>query len=137
MAKAPDPKKVAAALAAEEAARAANEVRQARERMVVWVFIGGGRRVLRAVDTTARQVRQLRDEWDMGMGDLWPPLLGLDSCPLDVIMAAWWLAGLQAGVEGETADGLLDRSFADAPWLHYPTEEEVATDGVGDDSPPA
>jgi hypothetical protein len=38
VAKAPDPKKVAAELAAEEAARVAAEVRQARERMVMWVF---------------------------------------------------------------------------------------------------
>ena len=136
MAKAPDPKKVAAALAAEEAARVAAEVRQARERMVMWVFIDGERRVLRQVDTTARQVRQLRDECGMSMNELWVPLLGMSDCPLDVIVAAWWLAGLQAGVEGETYDGLLDRSFADAPWLHYPTEEEVASDGVGDDSPP-
>ena len=70
MAKAPDPKQVAAMLAAEEAAKAAAAVRAARERLVMWVFIDGERRVLRWLDTTARQVRQLRDVCDLGVDDL-------------------------------------------------------------------
>ena len=53
MAKAPDPKQVAAMIAAEEAAKQAAEVRAARGRMVMWLFIDGERRVLRLLDTTA------------------------------------------------------------------------------------
>ena len=118
MAKAPDPKQVAAMIAAEEAAKQAAEVRAAR-------------------DTTARQVRQLRMVCGLGVDDLWRVIVDPLACPLDTLLAGWWLAGLQAGVEGEDYDDLLDRSFADSPWLYFPDEEEIATDGVGDDDPPA
>ena len=137
MAKAPDPKQVAAMLAAEEAARVAAEVRAARERMVMWIFVDGERRVLRWLDTSARQVRQLRESCRLGVPELWQQLVSPLDCPLDTLLAGWWLAGLQAGVEGERFDDLLDRSFAASPWLYYPSEEEVATDGQGDDGPPA
>ena len=137
MAKAPDPKQVAAMIAAEEAAKQAAEVRAARERLVVWVLVDGERRVLRWLDTTARQVRQLRVACGLGVDELWRALVDPFSCPLDTLLAGWWLAGLQAGVAGEDYDDLLDRSFADSPWLHFPDEEEVATDGAGDDDPPA
>ncbi len=137
MAKAPDPKQVAAMIAAEEAAKQAAEVRAARERLVVWVLVDGERRVLRWLDTTARQVRQLRMVCGLGVDDLWRVIVDPLACPLDSLLAGWWLAGLQAGVEGEDYDALLDRSFADSPWLYFPDEEEIATDGEGDDDPPA
>ena len=137
MAKAPDPKQVAAMIAAEEAAKQAAEVRAARERLVVWVLVDGERRVLRWLDTTARQVRQLRDVCDLGVDDLWKAIVDPLSCPLDTLLAGWWLAGLQAGVAGEDYEALLDRSFADSPWLYFPDEDEIATDGPGDDDPPA
>ena len=137
MAKAPDPKQVAAMLAAEEAAKQAAEVRAARERMVMWLFIDGERRVLRLLDTTARQVRQLREVCGIGVPELWNSFYDPHTCPLDSLLAGWWLAGLQAGVVGESYDKLLDRSFNDSPWIHYPDDDEIATDGVGDDDPPA
>ena len=34
------------------------------------------------------------------------------------------------GVEGEQFDALLDRRFDDAPWLHFPSEEEIAADSA-------
>lgn len=130
MAKAPDPKQVAAQLAAEEAAKQAAEVRAARERMVMWIFVGGERRVLRWLDITARQVRQLRQVCDLNVNDLWFALADPVACPFDTLLAGWWLAGLTSGVEGEQFDGLLDRRFDDAPWLHFPSEEEIAADSA-------
>lgn len=137
MAKAPDPKEIARLRAAEEAAKQAEEVRKAREAMVMWVFLGGERRVLRMLDTTALQVRELRRTCGLGLNELWLALYDPGATPLDTLLAAWWLAGMQAGVEGETFEGLLGRSFADAPWLHFPSEEDIAEDAAGDDDPPA
>lgn len=137
MAKAPDPKEIARLRAAEEAARQAEEVRKAREAVVMWVFLGWERRVLRMLDTTALQVRELRRTCGLGLNELWLALYDPGATPLDTLLAAWWLAGMQAGVEGETFEGLLGRSFADAPWLHFPSEEDIAEDAAGDDDPPA
>ncbi len=137
MAKAPDPKQVAAQMAAEQARREAEEHRAAREKLVMWVFVGGERRVLRDVDIKGTHVRMLREQAKTSTNELWSQLVLMALCPLDMVLTAWWLAGLQAGVV-EPLDEVLDRSSSDAPWLHYPSDEEIATDDGGDQfDPPA
>lgn len=131
MAKAPDPKQVAAQMAAEQARREAEETRAAREKLIIWVFVGGERRVLRDVDFKGTHVRMLREQAKVTTTELWSHMFQMGLCPLDMVLVAWWAAGLQAGVV-ESLEDVLDRSFADAPWLHYPSDEEIATDDGGD-----
>ena len=138
MATAPDPKKVAAQLAAEKAAEEAAKLKAEREKLVAWLFLAGERRVLRDVDIRGTHVRRLRVEAEIGPFDVWPELLRGAACPLDSFVAGWWLAGMQAGVVGESFAGLLEGvSHADEPWVHYPSDEELATDGGDPYDPPA
>lgn len=131
MAKAPDPKKVAAELRSAEA-------RKAREGLVMWVYLHGERRVLRWLDVSARQEMQLRQTTGITHTALWQDLFS-SAVPLSSILAAWWLAGLIDGVEGEDYDALLDLTYDADPALHFPEDSEVADDDKdgGDDGPPA
>lgn len=131
MAKAPDPKKVAAELKSAEA-------RKAREGLVMWVYLHGERRVLRWLDVSARQEMQLRQTTGITHTALWQDLLS-GGCPMSSVLAAWWLAGVIAGVEGEDFDASLDTTYEADPALYYPEADEIAADGAedGDDGPPA
>ena len=135
MANAPDPKKLAAELAADAARKAAEEQRERRESTHLWLFVDGERRVLRMAETSARHVQALRREgWDLN--EVWAKLLGGEGGALDVFVAGWWLAGLQLGLV-EEFDKLLDMSFAASPHVYFPSDEERASDGGGALDPPA
>lgn len=79
-------------------------------------------------------VRRLRDEAKMSEIELWGLLLNGEQ-PIDAIAVAWWIAGLQAGID-EPLNLNLDSSVT--AWVRYLDDDERASlDGVGDDSPPA
>lgn len=143
MAKAPDPKQVAAQMAAEEQRRLAAELKAEREKLVVWVGLGDERRVLRDVDIKGTHVRMLREQAGMTTPamwqSVWQAMIQPDAMvPLDVILVLWWMAGLQIGTVELLEDVLDIHSHADAPWVHYPSDEELATDSGGDPfDPPA
>ena len=88
MAKAPDPKQVAAQMAAEQARREAEETRAAREKLIIWVFVGGERRVLRDVDFKGTHVRMLREQAKVTTTELWSHMFQMGLCPLDMVLVA-------------------------------------------------
>lgn len=134
MAKAPDPIKLKAEQAAEEARQQAEELRKAREALVLVIGMGDESRVLRFQATTARMVGRLRREAKLGEIELWGLLFEIPEPPLDALAVGWWLAGLQAGID-EPLD--LDLDHESSSWRHLVDLEDVAVLGDGDDDPPA
>lgn len=132
MASAPDPKQLAAEMAIETARKKAEEQRKVREETELWLFANGERRVLRMADMSARHVQALRRA-GMNVAEVWAEIM---SGAMDVFVAAWWLAGMQAGVV-EEFDKLLDMDMRAAPYVHFPSDEERETDGGGVLDPPA
>lgn len=131
MATAPDPKEAAAELAADEKLRMAKEQAEFRDqKMVLWLFLGGVRRVLRWSEVSARQVGMLKRA-GVDANTLFTDLVRPGGGDLDVFVAAWWLAGMQTGVTGETYETLLDIRLADQPVVHLPTDEERTGDTGG------
>lgn len=137
MAKAPDPKQVAAELARENAAKAREEMRKARRRMVLWLWLDDDRRVLRLADVSAVQEQRLADV-GVDVIRLFRSLaLTSDrtEIPLRDMLAGWWLAGMQAGVDGETWESLQPVTLDAAPYVLFPSDEELATDEGADVGP--
>lgn len=134
MAKAPDPLKLKAEREAEEARAAAEELRKAREALVLVIGRGDEQRVLRFQATTATMVGRLRREAKLRELELWGMLFEAPEPPLDALAVGWWLAGLQAGID-EPLD--LDIDHETSAWRHLVDPEEAdAIDGGGDDDPP-
>lgn len=130
MATAPDPVAMGAELAAEKADQARREAREWRDAIVLWLYRGDERRTLRMSEQSARQVGRLKRA-GVNVDQLWTDLLlPTGQGDLETFAAAWWLAGMQQGLE-EQLDDLLDLTYTEAPWVYAPTAEERDTDRGG------
>ena len=136
MAKAPDPKEAGAELARAEQDRAAAAAKAERAAIVVWVSLDGIKRTLRYNDVSALDVRDLRLA-GVDLRDVWRAVAVRSHDVLDLVVAAWWLAGRQAGVRpAEDLEQLMARTFASEPWVYHPEPEELEADTVDDAGPP-
>lgn len=135
MAAAPNPKALAAAQAEADALAAAEETRKFREGLVCRLTLNGEFRTLRFLDFTGLDARPLRDAAGLSHNQLWRGLLPPGEPDLDIFLAGWWLAGRHDGVV-ESLPALLGKSYEETLGLYWPSDEELAADGVDDDSPP-
>lgn len=130
MAKAPDPKALAAAQAKAKALEDAQKLREARAKLVVWVGLGDEVRTLRYNDVSADHVARMTAA-GLTEASLWQELLTTTLTPLTSIVAAWWLAGMQAGVV-EEYEKLGAITYGDGPWIRLLDDDEIAAVDAGE-----
>ncbi len=136
MATAPNPKLLAAVQAKAKALEQAEHLREARSKMVMWVGLGDDVRVFRFNDTSAEHVGRLREAAGVDEARLWQELTASVMPPLNTVVLAWWMAGMQLGLT-EDHDKLSAISYADGPWVQFLDDDdrEAVDAGAGDLDP--